>query len=104
MAGVVNVTEAEFDDAVATGVVIVDFWAAWCGPCRAVAPLLERLAAEQSVTVVKVDVDAEPALAGRFDVMSIPTLVVFQDGTVAARQVGAVSYDRLVELAARNPE
>jgi thioredoxin 1 len=104
MAGVVNVTEAEFDDAVATGVVIVDFWAAWCGPCRAVAPLLERLAAEQQVTVVKVDVDAEPALAGRFDVMSIPTLVVFQDGTVAARQVGAVSYDRLVELAARSPE
>jgi thioredoxin 1 len=70
--------------------VIVDFWAAWCGPCRAVAPVLETIAEERpELKVVKVNIDEEPELAQRFGVMSIPTIVLFKEGEPAAAAVGA---------------
>ena len=71
--------------------VLVDFWAAWCGPCRMVSPVLDRLAKERagSVKLVKVDVDTSPGLSRRFDVQAIPTLLVIRDGAVVARQAGA---------------
>ncbi|MFS0716058.1 thioredoxin [Arthrobacter sp. 1P04PC] len=70
---------------------LVDFWAAWCGPCRMVSPVLDRLARERAgqVKLVKVDVDTSPALSRRFDVQAIPTMLVIIDGTVVARQAGA---------------
>lgn len=70
---------------------LVDFWAAWCGPCRMVSPLLDGLAREKAgqLKLVKVDVDRSPALSRRFDVQSIPTLMVMVDGKVVARQAGA---------------
>lgn len=73
--------------------VLVDFWAAWCGPCRMVSPVLDRLAHERSgqVKLVKVDVDSSPMLSRRFDVQAIPTLLVIKDGVVVARQAGAPS-------------
>ena len=71
--------------------VLVDFWAAWCGPCRMVSPVLDKLARERpgKIKLVKVDVDKSPRLSQRFDVQAIPTLMVIVDGKVAARQAGA---------------
>ncbi|WP_156368438.1 thioredoxin [Arthrobacter sp. Leaf137] len=77
--------------------VLVDFWAAWCGPCRMVSPVLDKLARERpgAIKLVKVDVDKSPALSRRFDVQAIPTLMVLVDGKVAARQAGAAPADAL---------
>lgn len=70
--------------------VLLDFWAAWCGPCRMVAPLVDEIAQERSdVKVGKINVDEEPELAARFGVMSIPTLVVMKDGKIVRQTVGA---------------
>jgi thioredoxin 2 len=77
--------------------VLVDFWAAWCGPCRMVSPVLDKLARERegAVKLVKVDVDKNPGLSRRFDVQAIPTLIVVIDGKVAARQAGAAPAEVL---------
>jgi thioredoxin 1 len=73
--------------------VLVDFWAAWCGPCKMLAPLLDEIAVEQAgrVRIAKVDVDANPALAARFEIKSIPTLLYFTGGEVRDKTIGAVN-------------
>ena len=72
--------------------VLIDFWASWCGPCRMVSPLVDQIAEERSdVRVGKINVDEQPELAGRFGIMSIPTLMVFRDGRVSEQAVGARS-------------
>jgi thioredoxin len=100
----VAVTDDSFADDVlsATQPVLVDFWATWCGPCRKVARVLEEIAAEKAeqLSVVKLDVDANPATAQKFQVISIPTMILFRDGQPVKRIVGAKAKGALLrELA-----
>ncbi|HMW34280.1 thioredoxin [bacterium] len=79
--------------------VLVDFWATWCGPCRMIAPMVEELAKEYDgkAKICKIDVDANPAVASKFGIMSIPTLLFFKNGQLADKVVGAVPKAKLVE-------
>ena len=102
MAGAItNLYETTFDEEVGATPepVLVDFWAEWCGPCKLIAPILEEIAAEQagSVRIAKVNVDEAPDLARRFEVMSIPTLILFDGGVPAKRMVGAKCKAQLLE-------
>ena len=98
---VTNLTEATFDEVVngASAPVVVDFWAEWCGPCKMIAPILDEIANEQgdSVKITKLNVDENPSIAQRFGVMSIPTLLVFRNGEVDKRIVGAKGKMQLLE-------
>ena len=87
---VLHLTADNFDATIGNGSVLVDFWAGWCMPCKMVAPVIEELAAEYegSLTVAKVDVDSNNDIAGRYGIMSIPTVVLFKDGAEIKRFVG----------------
>ena len=102
MAGnLLELTNETFDEEVGASELplIVDFWAEWCGPCRMVAPVLEQIADENSdkIRLAKLNVDDAPAVAQRFGIMSIPTLMVFQDGQAKKRIVGAKGKGQLLE-------
>jgi thioredoxin len=94
-----NVTEQDFDDIVMNNdkPVLVDFWAPWCAPCKALAPTLDDVAAEYAdeMEIVKVDIDENPNLAKRFDVRGIPLLMVVKNGHETARTFGTISRSRL---------
>ncbi|MFG1343752.1 thioredoxin [Xanthobacter autotrophicus DSM 431] len=96
-----KVSDQNFEEDVlkSSAPVIVDFWAEWCGPCRMVAPILEEVSGEmgEKIRIVKLNVDENPATASKYGIMSIPTLLLFKDGKIASRQVGAAPKAKLVQ-------
>lgn len=101
---VLHLTEEAFDQAIAQGTALVDFWASWCGPCKMLAPVIEELGDkyEGTATIAKVDVDAEPGLAARYGVMSIPTVILFKDGAEIDRKVGFMPAGAYTEILDEN--
>jgi thioredoxin 1 len=101
MSSVTHLTESTFHEEIGASElpVVVDFWAEWCGPCKMIAPILGEIAEEHAgkVKIVKVNVDDNPQLARDFDVMSIPTLIVFKDGEPKRRMIGAKGKPQLLE-------
>lgn len=95
----VTLTGETHDETVKDGIVLIDFWAAWCGPCRMFAPVFERVSQRHpDVTFAKVDTEAEPELAGKYGISSIPTLVIYRDGIPVFGQPGALPEPALEDI------
>jgi thioredoxin 1 len=99
--GISTLSDATFDETIKSAdvPVVVDFWAEWCGPCKMIAPVLDEIAQENpgKISIVKLNVDDNPDTARRYEVMSIPTLLVFRDGEVQKRLVGAKGKAQLLQ-------
>jgi thioredoxin 1 len=94
-----KVSDATFESEVlkSTSPVVVDFWAEWCGPCRMIAPALEEIASSlgEKVKIVKLNVDENPQVAAKYNIQSIPTLMIFKNGNMSSRQIGAAPKQKL---------
>lgn len=92
--------ENNFDEQISSGLVLVDFWAPWCGPCRQLIPILDRLS--ERFNIAKVNIDENPVLAKRFNVSAIPTLLVFKDGLLITSRVGLQTESAIIKILEEN--
>lgn len=97
---IVNVTDDNFSQETADGLVLIDFWAPWCGPCKMIAPVLEEIDSEMGdkVKIVKLNVDENQDTAGRYGIMSIPTLLLMKDGNIVDQVIGFQPKENLVSV------
>lgn len=97
---ILHATDQSFDQEILNGVVLVDFWAAWCGPCKMLAPILDEVNAEigDDVKIVKVDVEENPVIAEEYGIMSIPSLLLFVDGELKAKTAGFMPKEDLIDF------
>ena len=104
--GISTLTDATFDEEIGSAdeVVVVDFWAEWCGPCKMIAPILDEIASEyhDRIKVAKINIDENPQTPPKFGIRGIPTLILFKNGTVEAQKVGAVSKSQLAAFLESN--
>jgi thioredoxin 1 len=101
---IVNITDDTFKNEISKGLVLVDFWAPWCGPCKMIAPVLEEINEEMGdqVKIAKLNVDDNQVTTGEFGVMSIPTLLLFKDGEVVEKVIGFQPKENLVEVISKH--
>lgn len=98
MAEVIILNDENFDNAIKEhNLILVDFWAEWCAPCRAIAPVLEEIAKENNITIGKLNIDENPVKAAEFQVLAIPTLILFKEGKAVTRIVGAMPKDAILK-------
>ena len=98
MSKLITLKQENFEQVISSGKVLVDFWAAWCGPCRMLSPVVDEVAEEVSTAVAKCNIDENPALAEKYNINVIPTLVVLENGKEVARSVGVVSKQKILDL------
>ncbi|MGL5123471.1 MAG: thioredoxin [Fusobacteriaceae bacterium] len=99
MSKIINLNTQSFEEQVLKekGIVLVDFWAEWCGPCKMLGPILEELSQETDIKIYKVDVDSNPEITSNFKIRSIPTMIIFKDGVQIDNLIGFKSKDEIAE-------
>lgn len=93
----IELVDQEFDEIIKEDLVLVDFYATWCGPCRMLSPILDEVLEETNITLLKVDVDKNEMIAKRYGIMSIPTMILFKNGEIVEKRVGMTSKDELIK-------
>ena len=98
MSKLITLNQENVEQVLSSKKVLVDFWAAWCGPCRMLSPVVDEVAEEVDIAVAKCNIDENPALAERYNINVIPTLIVLENGKEVARSVGVVSKQKILDL------
>ena len=95
---ILNLDDTNFDNEITNGVALVDFYADWCGPCKMIAPIIDQLAQETDAKIIKVNVDIAKETARKYNIMSIPTIIIFKDGNIQEQVTGFVPKEQLLDM------